>query len=74
MMVPGIVLVAMSDEIDRHIAILDEFLRAWGYAPTSSDAHVFLVEQHGLTDEEAEAAVVAWESSNERPEEGLASY
>ena len=60
----------MTGELDRHVALVDEFMRGWGYAPTPSDAHEFLVEQHGLTAEQAHAAVVAWEASNERPEEG----
>lgn len=60
----------MSSEIDRHVALVDEFMRGWGYASTPPDAHEFLVEQHaGLTDEQVHPAVVAWESSNERPEE-----
>jgi hypothetical protein len=49
---------------------VEEFMRGWGYAPTSSDAIEFLVEQHGLTGQQAKDAVVAWESRNERPEEG----
>ena len=48
-------------------------MRAWGYAPTSADVREYLVEQHGLTAAQAEAAVVAWEASNERPEEGQPS-
>jgi hypothetical protein len=63
----------VSDQDERAIAIVDEFMRAWGYAPTSADAREYLVEKHGLTAEQAEAAVVAWEASNERPEEGRAS-
>lgn len=63
----------MSDQSERAVAIVDEFMRAWGYAPTSSDAREYLVEKHGLTAEQAEAAVVAWEASNERPEEGQPS-
>jgi hypothetical protein len=60
----------MDDELDRHVALVEEFMRGWGYAPTSSDAIEFLVEQHGLTGQQAKDAVVAWESRNERPEEG----
>lgn len=63
----------MSEQSERAVAIVDEFMRAWGYAPTSSDAREYLVEEHGLTAEQAQAAVVAWEASNERPEEGQPS-
>ena len=63
----------MPSDIDRYVALVDEYMRGWGFAPTPSDAHEFLVEQHGLTAEQAEAAVVAWVSLNERPEEGRPS-
>ena len=63
----------MPSEIDRHVVLVDEFMRGWGFAPMPSDAHEFLVERYGLTAEQAEAAVVAWESLNERPEEGRPS-
>jgi hypothetical protein len=59
-----------SDELDRHVALVDEFMRGWGYAPRPSDAEEFLMELHGLTARQAEKAVVAWELRNERPEEG----
>jgi hypothetical protein len=59
-----------GDELDRHVALVDEFMRGWGYAPSPSDAEEFLVERHGLTAQQAEKAVGAWESRNERPEEG----
>lgn len=58
----------MTDDIDRLVAIVDEFMREWGYAPTSSDAKSVLVDRHGATAEAAEAAVMTWESLNERPE------
>ena len=60
----------MGDGLDRHVALVDEFIRGWGYAPSPSDAEEFLVEHHGLTAQQAERAVDAWESRNERPEEG----
>jgi hypothetical protein len=63
----------MPSDINRHVTLVEEFMRGWGYAPTPSDTHEFLVEQHGLTAEQAEAAVAAWESLNERPEEGRPS-
>jgi hypothetical protein len=57
-------------ELDRHVALVEEFMRGFGYSPSPSDAHEFLVEQRGLTPAQAEDAVVAWESANERPEDG----
>lgn len=62
----------MTGDSELHIALVDEFMRGFGFAPTPADAEEFLLEQHGLTAEQAEAAVVAWESRNERPEEGPA--
>jgi hypothetical protein len=63
----------MAYDIDRLVAIVDEFMRAWGYAPTSSDAEVFLVSRCGVTAQTAEVAVMTWESSAERPEEARPS-
>ncbi len=60
----------VAEDADRFVAVVDEFMRGWGYAPTSSDAEMFLVERYGVTLETAEAAVTRWESLNERPEEG----
>jgi hypothetical protein len=60
----------MGDELDRQVALVDEFMRGWGYAPSPSDAEEFLVEHHGLTAQQAERAVETWEAHNERPEEG----
>jgi hypothetical protein len=63
----------MEPKVQRHVAMVEEFMRGWGYAPTASDAEEFLIEQHGLTADQAEAAVIAWESANARPEEGRQS-
>lgn len=60
----------VAEDVDRLVAVVDEFMRGWGYAPISSDAEMFLVERYGVTAETAEAAVTKWESLNERPEEG----
>jgi hypothetical protein len=63
----------MASELDRHLALVEDFVRGFGYAPTSADVEEFLIERHRLTAEQAEEAVVAWEARNERPEEGRSS-
>ncbi len=43
---------------ERHVPMVEEFMRSWGYVPTPDDVRAHLLEC-GLTPQEAEEAVMA---------------
>ncbi len=49
---------------ERHVPMVEEFMRSWGYVPTPDDVRAHLIEC-GLTPQEAEEAVMEWESELE---------